>query len=271
MQPSNCKLSASGHHADALPLFGMQITPLSMAQTVDAVLDMASRPRTGCLRYVVTPNVDHVVRFEDNLQLRAAYAEASLVVADGKPVVMAARWLGVSLPSTVPGSDLVPALFDEACARRKPLRVFLFGAAPGVADDAADKIVSTWGAMVTVVGCVSPEFGFDSDPKLSSHYARAIAEVDPDVLLIGLGMPKQEAFAWRHRNDINAGVALCIGATLDFLAGNKSRAPKWVRHIGMEWFHRMCQEPGRLVRRYAYDAWMFPRIVAREYIRKRHS
>jgi N-acetylglucosaminyldiphosphoundecaprenol N-acetyl-beta-D-mannosaminyltransferase len=85
------------------------------------------------------------------------------------------------------------------------------------------------------------------------------------VVVVGLGAPKQELWVHRHRNDISAPVALCVGATIDFLAGEKKRAPKLVQRLGLEWLHRMLSEPRRLVKRYARDAWIFPQLVWREW------
>ncbi len=84
------------------------------------------------------------------------------------------------------------------------------------------------------------------------------------MLLVGLGAPKQELWVHAHRGRIAAPVALCVGATLDFLAGERLRAPAWMRKTGLEWIHRLAGEPRRLVRRYARDAWIFPRLVLRE-------
>lgn len=265
------QLSAVTTPSPEVYLFGMRIAAIDMSRAAQVVLDQALAPRGGELRYVVTPNVDHVVQFQSNAALREAYAHASLVLADGRPVVAASRWLGADLPSTVPGSDLVPALFDVAVAQRRPLRVFLFGAGPGVAEEAGRVIEARWGSVVRVVGAVSPEFGFDRQPEICNRYAEEISALAPDVLLVGLGAPKQELFVCAQRHAIQAGVALCIGATLDFLAGEKSRAPRWVQKLSLEWCYRMLQEPRRLVKRYAYDAWVFPRLILREYLHRRGS
>ena len=140
-----------------IQLFGMTIDAVDMDQAVDAVWHWCQGPRDGRCRYVVTPNVDHVVTYQSNPALRAAYSGASLVLADGAPVVLASRLLRRGLPQRVAGSDLVPALLDRAAREStgKPLRVFLLGAAPGVADQAAMRIHQRWSG-VEVVGTASP-------------------------------------------------------------------------------------------------------------------
>jgi len=246
---------------DAVSLFGMQIDPLTMDEAAARLLEWVDAGRFDC-RYVVTPNVDHVVMYQEHAGLQEAYADASLVVADGFPVVVAARWLGVDIPERVAGSDLVPALFTAAAARGA-LRVFLLGAGPGVGERAAEKIHQRW-PHVQVVGTDSPPLGFEKREDENRRIVERVNETRPDVLVVGLGAPKQELWVHQHRSSISASVVLCAGATIDFLAGEKSRAPRWMQSAGLEWLHRVGTEPRRLLRRYLKDAWRFPRIVLRE-------
>ena len=242
-------------------LFGIEIDPLAMDQAVDRVWRWFDELSGDC-RVVVTPNLDHAVMLQEHQQLQEAYRRADLVVADGWPLVMAARLLRRPLPARVAGSDLVPAIFSRAHASRG-LTVFLLGAGPGVANRAAERIHTNWPA-VQVVGTHSPPIGFEHDEEENLEILARIAAAGPDLLVVGLGAPKQELWVTNHRVQIHARAAICAGATIDFLAGEKRRAPRWLRTIGLEWCHRMCSEPRRLVRRYARDAWMFPRLLWRE-------
>lgn len=239
-------------------LFGIRIDALRMPEAVGRVLAWSRGCQKRC-HYVVTPNVDHAVLLQENEALRAAYADADLVLADGHPLVWASRWLRQPLPERVPGSDLVPRLFDGAPADR-PLRVFLLGAAPGVAMRAAENMRRRW-PQVETVGVYSPPLGFEKCECESNMILGRILLARPDVLVVGLGAPKQEIWVHQHRDRIHAKVALCVGATIDFLAGEKRRAPRWMQRTGIEWLHRMLSEPRRLVRRYAKDAWVFPQLV----------
>lgn len=239
-------------------LFGIRIDALRMPEAVGRVLAWSRGCQERC-HYVVTPNVDHAVLMQENEALRAAYADADLVLADGHPLVWASRWLRQPLPERVPGSDLVPRLFDGSPADR-PLRVFLLGAAPGVAMRAAENMRRRW-PQVETVGVYSPPLGFEKCESESNMILGRILLARPDVLVVGLGAPKQEIWVHRHRDRIHAKVALCVGATIDFLAGEKRRAPRWMQRTGIEWLHRMLSEPRRLVRRYAKDAWVFPQLV----------
>lgn len=244
-------------------LFGMQIDALRMDEAVERLLAWSEARDAGC-RYVVTPNADHAVMFQENAELRAAYADAALVLADGFPVLVAARLLGKNVPERVPGSDLAPSLFAAAAGRAAPLRVFLLGAAPGVAERAAENIHARYPG-VEVVGVHSPPLGFEKNASETDSILAYILAARPDVLIVGLGAPKQELWVHRHRDRIAAPVALCVGATIDFLAGEKPRAPKWMRRLGLEWMHRLASEPRRLAGRYLRDAWVFPRLVWREW------
>jgi N-acetylglucosaminyldiphosphoundecaprenol N-acetyl-beta-D-mannosaminyltransferase len=244
-----------------VPLFGMQINRIAMDETVTKVLGWCDEPRGSSCRYVVTPNVDHAVLYQERADVRAAYADAALVLADGAPIVLASRLLRRPLPERVAGSDLVPQIFDSAS---KPLKVFLLGAAPGVAEVAAARIESRW-PNVKVVGCYSPPLGFEYDDAENNWILATIAESQADLVVVGFGAPKQELWVHAHSEALHAKVVLCAGATIDFLAGNRERSPVWMRRAGLEWLHRLATEPRRLAGRYARDAWIFPRLVWREW------
>lgn len=242
-------------------MFGVKLDSVRMDEAVSRLFDWVKNGNSHC-RYVVTPNVDHTVMLQKNEGLRRAYDDADLILADGHPVVWASRLLGKPLPERVPGSELVPKLFSSAKGHRS-LRVFLLGAAPGVALQAARKVEARWPA-IRVVGTHSPPLGFENDSFENERILQRIEQTHPDVVVVGLGAPKQELWVHKHRGKIKASVALCVGATIDFLAGEKKRAPVWLQRIGMEWLHRMMSEPRRLVGRYARDAWIFPQLVLRE-------
>jgi N-acetylglucosaminyldiphosphoundecaprenol N-acetyl-beta-D-mannosaminyltransferase len=249
--------------ADHISLFGMRISRVSMSESVATLLDWCRAPRGKTCRFVVTPNVDHAVMYQHRADLRSAYADASLVLADGVPLVLAAQAFGKKLPERVAGSDLVPQLLASATA---PLRLFLLGAAPGVADRAAARIQSEF-PNVKVVGTYSPPIGFDNDAAENSKIIALMASAEPDLVIVGLGAPRQELWVQRHQHELPAKVAICAGATIDFLAGHRRRSPDWMRRLGLEWFYRVCGEPRRLAGRYAHDAWVLPQLLWHEWRR----
>jgi N-acetylglucosaminyldiphosphoundecaprenol N-acetyl-beta-D-mannosaminyltransferase len=107
--------------------------------------------------------------------------------------------------------------------------------------------------------------GFERDDAENAKILNLIEAAAPDVLVVGLGAPKQELWVHSHRQQIAAPVALCVGATIDFLAGEKRRAPRWMQRTGLEWLHRCASEPRRLAKRYARDAVIFPKLVWRQW------
>lgn len=250
-------------------LFGIKIDALRMHEAV-AQLQNWITDGDGRCRYVVTPNVDHAVLLQEHAGLRDSYRDADLILADGHPIVWASRLLRQPLPERVPGSELVPKLFDTFQSlgnfgetKSRPLRVFLLGAATGVAARAAANMQENWPNIETV-GVYSPPLGFEKVADESNYILGRIALCRPDVVIVGLGAPKQEVWVHQHRDQMRASVALCVGATIDFLAGEKRRAPRWMQRTGIEWLHRMCSEPKRLVKRYAKDAWVFPQLVCQQ-------
>lgn len=275
---SGCALSAikigitlqnDSKNKQRIDLFGVKIDPLTMKESVVTVLDWIDQKKTDC-KFVITPNVDHIVQVQTNVALQVAYQKAALVVTDGRPVVWAAKLLGVNIPETVPGSDLVPAIFDYAQATGKSIKVFLLGAMPGVADQAKVFIAQQW-SVVNVVGTFSPDFGFDKNAIESQKICDLVNASGAELLVLGLGAPKQELWVTKYAGSLAVEVALCVGATIDFLAGEKPRAPMWMRKSGLEWLHRMLSEPKRLAKRYTIDAIVFPKIVYKEWLMQRQK
>ena len=219
----------------------------------------------GAARVVVTPNVDHLVKLHRTADpaVTAAYRAADLTLADGTPVVAASRWFGSPVPERVPGSDLVPALLASATAEH-PLTVFLLGAGPGVAEVAANHVARDW-PHAEVVGTHCPPLGFERDDAENARILALLDAARPDVLVVGLGFPKQEKWVHAHRDRLACGTALCVGATIDFLAGNVARAPRWLGRVGLEWVFRLGLEPRRLAGRYANDLIHFPRVLWKEW------
>jgi N-acetylglucosaminyldiphosphoundecaprenol N-acetyl-beta-D-mannosaminyltransferase len=249
-------------------LLGMPVSPLRQAEAVQQVLDWI-RLGDGTLRFVVTPNVQHSLLYQRDEAFRRAYASASLVLVDGTPLVWVSRWLGASLPERVAGSDLVPAVLGAASSVQ-PISVFLLGAAPGIAEHAA-RLIEARFAHVRIAGTYSPPLGFENDDQENAHIVALVNDARPDLLVLGLGSPKQELWIQRFRSEIRAGVALCAGAAIDFIAGKQIRAPRWMQRSGLEWVHRVITQPRRLAPRYAADAVHFPRIVFRAWLSRRRA
>jgi N-acetylglucosaminyldiphosphoundecaprenol N-acetyl-beta-D-mannosaminyltransferase len=174
------------------------------------------------------------------------------------PLLWASRWVGAPLPEKVSGSDVIAPLMDRAAERK--WRVYLLGAAPGVAEKAA-AVFRARG--VYVVGVDAATIGeASSAPELEPILER-IRCAAPHVVLVALGAPKQELFIDAARARVRGAVMLGIGGSLDFVVGNVRRAPRWMSQHGLEWFYRLVQEPRRLWRRYLLEDPPFIAVVAR--------
>lgn len=200
--------------------------------------------------YVVTPNVDHIVKLEKDYEFQAVYKEADLILTDGMPLIWISKIKKTPIKEKVSGSDLFP----EVCklAAEKGYKLFLLGAADGVAAKAAENLRGKYNGL-NVVGTYSPSFGFERKQEEVDKIIKIINNAKPDILAVGLGAPKQEKFIYTYRDKLNVPVSLAIGASIDFEADNIKRAPKWMQNNGLEWFYRLFKEPKRMFKRYLID------------------
>ncbi|HEX4918768.1 MAG TPA: WecB/TagA/CpsF family glycosyltransferase [Limnobacter sp.] len=253
-------------------LFDIDFSVVTQQQAVEAVIHWA-RNKPDTPKMVVTPNVNLTMVQRSNPAFRKVLNNAALCLVDGRPIYWASRWLNKPLPEVVTGSDLVPAIFD-ACTRNQAepgkLRVFFLGAAPGVAKRAAAHVESQYRG-VEVCGTYSPPFGFEHNPDECQKICQWIAHSKAQILIIGLGAPKQEMWADKHLSQTGAHVAICAGATIDFLASEKPRAPVWMRKAGLEWLFRLCSEPKRLAGRYWRDGLALPALLWQEYQKQKRQ
>lgn len=240
--------------------------PLSVVSAAEAEEIIAEWVRLAPLRTVVTPNVDHVVELQKNEAFREAYEHAALSLADGAPIVWAARWLGLAGIEKVSGSDLVPALCARAAA--EGWRVMFIGGA-GEEDLAAtlERIRERFRGIV--IGGAFPPMGFERDAAIEERLLGAIDAFKPELILMGCGAPKSEIWLDRRRERIGRGVAIGIGSGIRFLAGQEKRAPRWMQRCGLEWSWRLAHDPLRLWRRYLVRDVQFLPLVWRWRNKKR--
>ncbi|RPD47383.1 glycosyltransferase [Paracnuella aquatica] len=217
--------------------------------------------------YVVTPNLDHIVKLEEDPEFERVYNDAGLVLPDGNPLIWASKLLGTPLKALVAGSDLFPVLCAHSVDRG--YRLFFLGGLEGVAAKAAAVLQQQY-PRIQIVGTYSPPFGFDKNPVENEKIIAMINAVQPHILFVGVGAPKQEKWMFRNLSQLNINVALGIGASFDFVAGTIKRAPSFMRKVGMEWFWRFSHEPKRLFRRYFIDSARFVPIIYKQYKQKTH-
>lgn len=217
---------------------------------------------------LVTPNIDHLVKLERDEEFRRCYERAEWVVCDSRILYFCSKLLKRSLPEAIPGSSFFTSYYEYH--RDDPdCRIFLLGAREGVAAEAMRRINARVGRDI-VVGAHSPSFGFEKNPEECRAIYDIINSSGANVVLVGVGAPKQEKWIMAHKEQM-PGVKLwmALGATIDFEAGNIKRAPRFIQKIGMEWFYRFCCEPRRLFRRYFVDDLRFFYYFARQLLTRK--
>lgn len=202
--------------------------------------------------FVVTPNVDHLIKLQSDSELLKVYQNSNYQVCDSKIIQYSSRFLGHPIKEKISGSDLLPA-FYEYNKNNENVKIFLLGAQEGIAKKAQDNINRKVGREI-VVDSYSPPFGFDKDEAECQRIVGMIQKSGATVLAVGVGAPKQEKWIAKYRHQLkNIKVFLAIGAAIDFEAGNKPRSPKWMSEMGLEWLYRLMSEPQRLWKRYLIE------------------
>lgn len=200
--------------------------------------------------YVVAVNVDVIMKIEKDEELKKITDNADMVLVDGKPLIWIAKKHKKPITEKVSGSDLVPLLCERAA--ENGYTIFILGGKDGVAEQAKNELEERH-PNIKIVGTYAPPIGFESDNEELNNINNLISNAAPDILLTCLGCPKQEKFIYNNIDKYNAKVSICAGATVDFLAGNIKRAPKWMSNHGLEWLYRFFKEPKRLFKRYFID------------------
>ncbi|MFC7480058.1 WecB/TagA/CpsF family glycosyltransferase [Luedemannella flava] len=225
-------------------LYGVQFDAVTEGDVIAMVRADLSQGRGG---RIITPNVDILRRAAKEPEARAHIEASTVVVADGTPLIWAARLAGKALPARVPGSDLIWSLNEAAALDGRS--VYLLGGEPGTAEIAVEVLRRRF-AGIRIAGHMSPPFGFDTRPEEYAQICADVAATQPDIIFVGLGFPKQERVIARLRESLPQTWFMGCGAAIGFVAGVHSRAPGWMQRSGLEWVHRLGREPRRLARRY---------------------
>ena len=245
-------------------LDGLAFDALTEVQVVAHVRAAVERGMGG---RIVTPNVDVLRQVRHDRALRSIVERADLVVADGAPLLWAARLAGAPLPERVSGSSLIWSL--SAGLGLDGRSVYVLGGLParrpGLAEGAHRAAVVLADAYpgLRIAGYASPPFGFERDSERLTAVCREVVEAKPDLVYVGLGFPKQEWLIGLLRGDLPFTWFLGCGVAVNFVAGDQARAPEWMQGAGLEWTHRLAHEPRRLAGRYLrHDAPYALRLLA---------
>ncbi len=226
-----------------LVIYGVPFHNVTFDEAVDWI---AARIRSGRPACVATANLDFVMQTWRDPELQRILIDADLVLADGFPIVKYSPRFGPPLKERVTGSDLVPLLAERAAA--EGFRVYGLGSADGVMPQAIAALQKRFPGL-QVAGSYSPTYDLLLEMDHREILCR-LKDARPDILFVAFGAPKQEKFIGMHVRDWKVPVAMGVGASFDYLAGAQRRAPVWMQRINLEWFWRMCSDPGRLLGRY---------------------
>jgi N-acetylglucosaminyldiphosphoundecaprenol N-acetyl-beta-D-mannosaminyltransferase len=243
----------------AIHVFGLKLTPVTLDDTLEQIdgLIAAGRPS-----YIITANLNYAMLSYGNERLTKINDNAALMLADGMPLVWAARIAGTPLPGRTTGADLVPALCRRA--EQHGYRVFLLGGLPEAAS-AAKHALHQQLPQLNIVGIECPMLADLSNDETSRLIER-VRDAKPDIILGAFGQPKGEIWIAEHHQALAAAVCLQIGAGMDFVAGRVQRAPRWMQRSGLEWLYRIYAEPRRLWKRYALNGLFLLRFTSQSLV-----
>jgi N-acetylglucosaminyldiphosphoundecaprenol N-acetyl-beta-D-mannosaminyltransferase len=236
---------------DQVELMGL---PLHGVTPAGAVAHLIAESTAGRGGYVMTPNLDnlHALSRDPDLMDRALGAE--LRVADGMPLLWASRIKGSPLPGRVAGSDLILSLADAIA--RSGGSLFLLGGEPGTAERAGQELRRRAPGL-NVVGTYCPPFGYERDRRELDEIRDRLVAARPQFVYVGLPFPKASRLIADLRRSLPGTWFLGLGVSFSFVCGDISRAPGWMQKLGLEWLHRLVQEPRRLARRYLIEGGPF--------------
>jgi N-acetylglucosaminyldiphosphoundecaprenol N-acetyl-beta-D-mannosaminyltransferase len=238
-------------------VLGVRVDCVTRQQTLDAIVLLIEQRRNALARgdteecrQVVTVNTEFVMEAQRNLAFRKIINSAALVIADGIGIVWAARMGGTPVPERITGTDTLLAL-AKRCAEAG-YRLYLLGAAPGVAERAAAHL-RTVAPTLQIAGTYAGSPAPDEEESILQR----LREAGADVLCVAYGAPAQEFWIGRNRERLPVAVAIGVGGAYDFLSGRQRRAPHILQRLGLEWLYRLYREPWRWRRMLAIPRFMY--------------
>jgi len=229
------------------PLLNTYVNNVTMKEMIAEICRLVEQKKRS---YVVAVNVDVIMKIEHDSYLKRITDKADLTLVDGKPLVWISKLHKCPVKAKISGSDLVPKLCGVAA--KKGYSIFIIGGKDGVAEKAVINLKKAF-PSIKIAGVYAPPFGFENNKDELDKINSMITAAHPDIVIACFGCPKQEKWIYENYMKYDGTVSVCAGATVDFLAGNVKRAPKWMSDHGLEWLYRFFQEPGRLFRRYFID------------------
>lgn len=231
-------------------VIGCKITQATFNGAIENTL---ARLEGGEGGYVCFTNVHVSVMAHDTPALLQVLNQSFMTLPDGKPVYWVGKLYGIADIQQIPGPDFLPAML--AARREPPLRHYFYGGRQDVVDQLVQRLKEEY-PQASVVGWESPPFR-ELSREEDRNAVQRIRDSGADIVWVGLGAPKQEYWMASHAEQLKPAILMGVGAAFDFHAGNMKRAPDWMRSVGLEWLHRLAQEPGRLWKRYLVTNTLF--------------
>ncbi|MBM1204799.1 MULTISPECIES: WecB/TagA/CpsF family glycosyltransferase [Pseudomonas] len=216
----------------------------------------------GPYKYIVTPNINHVVHLKENRELRASYASSKHQICDSRVLLPVLRVLGIKLPEAIPGSDLTNELL--LIGNNEHWSVTVIGGSNSDIQALKDKLQNI------KIHHYNPPMGFIDNEQEVLKCIEFTGKHISNLIIFAVGCPRQEILAHRLHMAGNAkGIGLCVGASINFMTGSVKRAPLFMQKTGTEWIYRIIAEPRRLAKRYAVDALKFIPILVAELLERK--
>jgi N-acetylglucosaminyldiphosphoundecaprenol N-acetyl-beta-D-mannosaminyltransferase len=247
-------------------VLGVRVDRLSQQEALNCIerlvaLRRASDNELPC-QQIITVNTEFVMTAQHNTTFRRAINSAELVIADGIGVVWATRYVGSPTPERITGTDMLVAL-ARRCAEAG-YRLFLLGAAPGVAEEAGARLQALAPGLQ-----IAGTYAGSPDPAEEDAIIERIRAAGTDLLCVAYGAPAQDLWIYRNLARLPAAAAMGVGGAYDFLVGRQRRAPRMMQRMGLEWLYRLYREPWRWQRMLAIPRFIV--LVLLKGRRKKHG
>ncbi|MBQ3053525.1 MAG: WecB/TagA/CpsF family glycosyltransferase [Clostridia bacterium] len=243
---------------DKINILGVNISNTTMVKALEKAEEFL---KTESFDYIFTPNSEIIMSASEDKAFCDIINTASMLTADGIGVIYASRILNSPLPERVAGFDLTVRLLESIAKSGKT--AYFFGGAPGVADEAKEKLEKKY-PEIKIVGTANGFF----DEKKEKEIIQEINDLKPDLLLVCLGCPKQEKWIYNHKDELSCCLAMGVGGTLDVIAGKAKRAPDIFIKFGLEWFYRLIKQPTRFVRMLALPKFLL-KVIGYKFSQKK--
>lgn len=241
-------------------ILGAQVDAVTMAEAVEFVSQAVQQAGTSHVapQHIITLNAEIIYQAQSDPKLLSIINGANLVTPDGAGVVWAAKYLKKPVPQRVTGIDLLQTIIEEAPKRQ--WKLFFFGGAPGIAEQAKEKMLQKHENL----NIVATNHGYLTSIEEEQQLLKQIKETKPDILIVALGAPRQEFWINKYKEQLQVPVSIGVGGSLDVLSGKATRAPQWVQQVQLEWLYRLVKEPYRYKRMLSLPKFMLKVMGAKK-------